>query len=391
MFINLATMFTPALTPAQAADFVLTTFRPSQLNDFLELFWRQGVADPALLLGVAAAVPDHQDQARPLASIIDPSVLSAINFNPPISWQHLVYAYMVEQTRIVDIFRRIVAEYATGERLPQVSQATQRWLRCTEELFFTAPQPFSVRSVTSSLRPDEGAVRRNAYYRMLGMDLTHGMDDGRPYPYVKPAAANRDFVTLFEALLTEVWKGHINRFNFFNENRSDATGTMTLVQRLMEMLQARRHQGMLSREEFNSVALTSWLRLTVSQNTQVVTDLSASAGGETDRLKKIGELVGLSAHARTSAYFQLAQPMSNILRGIENGAVLAAGATGLFNGLFTNDMLAVITNWSIATGRDLKDPAGRQPLPSVLVEAARSTGGNGRHVPVARIPAGMLR
>src|SRR3712207_7921894 len=34
-------------------------------------------------------------------------------------------------------------------------------------------------SVTSWLRPDLRATRRNTYYRLLGMDLTHGLDGNR--------------------------------------------------------------------------------------------------------------------------------------------------------------------------------------------------------------------
>ena len=117
-----------------------------------------------------------------------------------------MYAYMIENTRIFDIFRRVVSEYVHGERLPHATHETVRWLRTTEELFFSTPRSLTVRSVTSNLRPDDGSVRRNLYWRALGMDLNHGTEDGRPYPYAKAEASNRDFVTLWESLLTEVWK-----------------------------------------------------------------------------------------------------------------------------------------------------------------------------------------
>ena len=107
---------------------------------------------------------------------------------------------MLENTRIVDIFQRVVTSWLTGERLPPPTIDTQRWLQATEQLFFSRPWPYSVRAVTSDLRPDAGAVRRNAYFRLLGMDLTHGTEDGRAYSYVKPDVANRDFHALFEAL-----------------------------------------------------------------------------------------------------------------------------------------------------------------------------------------------
>jgi hypothetical protein len=398
MFVELATALTPVFggNATVAADAVLTGYRPSQLADFLELYWHQGITTPAMFLGAPndlIAVPDHQESART-------QLFDAVPPGPPPpapgvigpGWNHLAYAFCLDQTRMYDIFRRVVFEYAQGERLPHASQATQRWLRATEELFFSPPRLYSVRAVTSYLRPDESAVRRNAYYRLLGMDLTHGSEDGRPYPYVKSEIANNDFATLFEALLAEVWKGYSNRLNFVGENGTDDEAIATLVRRLQEMLQARRFAGTLSREEFDAVATMSWFHLTVLVDSQIIADLSAQAAGAADRLKKVGDRVGLSAHSRADAYFQLAYPLSNILRNIENGAVTAAGPVGLYNGIFTADMLTITTNWSIATGRELKDAGQRQPIGRVLLNAVRApANGAPVSVPSSRIPTALMR
>jgi hypothetical protein len=384
--------------PLGAANNLLLTYRPSQIADFLEEYWRQGVVAPFFQLGVAGGdLASHQNEARPNA-------IDGLN-GPPVpaaaaaaGWHHLVYAYLIENTRIVEIFRRVLDEYIQGERLPHATQATLRWARTTEELFFSTPRSLTVRAVTSNLRPDEGSVRRNLYWRALGMDLNHGLDDGRVYPYSKPEASNRDFVVLWETLLTEVWKGFTTVAPAFAAvNETDNAAIATLVRRLQETLLARRLNGLLSREEFDAVACMSWFRLAVSMNTQVVVNLSAQAAGEADRLKQIGSMVGLPAHSRTDAYFQLAQPMSIVLRAIENGAVAALGIGGLYNpfvvGNLAPQMLDIITNWSIATGRDMKDKVRRQTTLPVLTESARvpPVGGNGQHPPVSRIPATMLR
>ena len=42
---------------------------------------------------------------------------------------------------------------------------------------------------------------------MFGLELNHGTDDGKPYPYVKAEAANTEFVATFEEFLREVWVG----------------------------------------------------------------------------------------------------------------------------------------------------------------------------------------
>ena len=387
--------------PLGAANDLLCNYRPTQIADFLEDYWRQGVAGgPGFQLGVpVGALANHQELAR--GTVIDaigpngPPVPAAV---PVTGWHHLVYAYMIENTRIFDIFRRVVSEYVHGERLPHATHDTVRWLRTTEELFFSTPRSLTVRSVTSNLRPDDGGVRRNLYWRALGMDLNHGMEDGRPYPYTKADASNREFVTLWESLLTEVWKGFTAAApNFSGVNETDDAAITTLVRRLQEMLLARRLNGLLSREEFDAVACMSWLRLVISMDTNVVVNLSAQAAGEADRLKQIGAMVGLPAHSRTDAYLQLAQPMSVVLRAIENGAATAlAQVGGLYNILvvpnLSLEMRDIITNWSIATGRNMKDPMRRQTTLPVLIDSVRGqlVLANGQRQ-VARIPADIPR
>lgn len=89
-------------------------------------------------------------------------------------------------------------------------------------------------------------------------------------------------------------------------------------------------------------------------------------------------MVGIPAHPRADAYFRLAQPMSDVLIDIENGVIPGLGAGALYGllGAYTQRMLEIITNWSIATGRNIKDPTLRQPIANVLqgpVTTAAST------------------
>jgi hypothetical protein len=343
------------------------------VSEFLEAFWSANRnAQFQLGLGAQLNQAGHQDMAR--FEFIDPLAVAAPLPLPPahiaVQWRHLVYAALLEQTRMFDIFQRVLFEIIHGERLPGLSQATHRWAHVTEQVFFSHPWSYSVRAVTSTLRPDAGAVRRNAYWRMFAWDLHHGTADGRAYPYVKAEASNRTFSMLFEALLVEVWRGHINRLNFLNANDTDDNAIRTLVRRLQEMLTSRRLSGALSREEYEAVAFAAWLHLVVQYDSPIVVDLNAQSSGGDERLKRIGERVGIAAHARTDSYFQLAAPTSTILRHIENGAVQAAGPAGLYAGAYMNDMLTIITHWSIATGRNVKDPALRQALTGVLTAAA---------------------
>ena len=357
MFIETANaMGVGSVGNAGTANIILTAQRPLQILDYLEEYWQQA----------AAGIPGPADPAMARPNPLDLAVLTAPR--PIVPVHHIVYALCLENTRLADIMRRVVAEYRSGERLPPATAPTLRWLQVTEEVFFTSPVPFSVRSLASSLRPDPAAIRRNAYYRLLGMDLNHGTEDGRPYQYVKADVSNRDFSVVFESLLAETWKGYINRNNALTANTTDDNAINELVRRLREMLNARRQNGNLAREEFDAVATLSWFFLTIAYNTRVVEDLDATAFGVADRLRLIGERVGMAPHARADSYFQLATPMSDILRAIENNAIPTADV--LYRGVLQPFMLQIITHWSLATGRNLKDVTAAQNAGVVLQATA---------------------
>lgn len=275
-------------------------------------------------------------------------------------WDHLIYAYMIENTRIYEIFRRVIHEYRHGEKLGVPLASSQHWLRNTEELFFRDAAPFTVYSVTSYVRPDSGSSRRNAYYRMFGMDLNHGMDDGKPYPYVKPDTANREFVSTWENFLQEVWIGIVNSSNTIGVNPTDDAAIANLARRLHDMDNTRRTNGNLSREEFWFVSMMSWFHLSVEFNSPIVVSLRAEGSRDEERLKKIAERVKLPAHAKSYYFFRLCDPMSRILTQIETGIYndeMAVPALYSQGSPVEADMRRIITFWSFATGRNMKAKA----------------------------------
>jgi len=399
MFRQLADSLGPGgVANPVSAETVLTS-RPSELSEFLEACWL--LRDAAQFAGLPPApvpppglqIPANalddvalRTMARPVPLDAPPAVpippAPAAGAPPPGAvWPHLSYALMLEQTRMVVIFRRILEMYITGV-LPVVSWQTRNWLRATEELFFASPRLPSVYSLESHLRMDSGARRRNSYFRLLGIDLSHGTDDGRPYPYVKPEAANRDFAAVFEVLLGEVWRAYTNRNNGIGPDTTDDLSTADLLRRLNEMLTGRRLQGALAREEFEAVALMSWLDLTLNFNTAIIGDLAAQGSSAPERLMRIAQRASVAPHARTDSYFQMAIPLSTILRGIESGAITGIpGAQSLYLGLNQADMLTLITHWSIAAGRNIKDPAVRVSPGGAVLPAAPLPRGNGTGAP----------
>jgi hypothetical protein len=376
MFLELATSLVPFFgTPEEGAEAALTGFNSTQLADYLEQYW--GVATGAIpaggvtgVVGADLAAMGRFNRFEPPAPVVPPIPPNQTPFH------HLAYAFAIENTRAVEIIRRVLTEVVVGERLSLGSQATQRWAQLTEELFFTHPRTYSIRGITSDLRLNHGAVRRNAYHRLLGLDLSHGLDDGAPFPYPKAEVANRDFSQLFEALLREVWLGFKNRANLIGEDATDDAGIDELLRRLREMLLARRLGGALFREEFDAVAMLSWVHLTVLFNTQITADLRVNAAGAADRLRLLGQKVGIAPHSRADAFLQLAQPLSIVLRAIEAGPIAPAA---LYNGGFTADMLTIISQWSIATGQNLKDPTARvTATEAVTSRVAPRTNGHSR-------------
>jgi hypothetical protein len=286
-------------------------------------------------------------------------------------WDHLIYAYAIENTRAAQILARVVHAFRSGEGLGIPSVDTQRWLDVTEALLFNANNPFPAWLSTSSVRPDAEAVRRNAYFRLFGMDLAFGTDVNAAYLYDKAEASNRTFVQLFEELLFELWQAIENVRNLVAGNTTDDDRIYRLAEQLGFILNSRRLNQLLSREELAATTAMGWVELTLSSNTPVVNDLRAQAASPADRLKVIGGIVGLSPHSQANSFFQMAAELSLLLRALEAGWVTDSSRSWLLyqsvapstaslppgvNPLGT-EVRRVITEWAAASGRDLKSRA----------------------------------
>jgi hypothetical protein len=288
------------------------------------------------------------------------------------AWDHMIYAYAIENTRAAQILARVVRAFRSGEGLGVPSVATQRWLDATEALIFNAPNPFGAWLSTSNARPDPEAVRRNAYYRVFGMDLAHGTDGNAAYPYDKAEAANRTFVKVFEELLFELWRAIENVRNLVAGNTTDDDRIYRLSEQLGFMLRSRRQWAVLGREELAATTTMGWVELTLGSNTSVVRDLRAEATSPADRLRVVGERVRLLPHSRATSFFSMANELSLFLRALEAGWVTNSGQAWLFYQTAApsgspplppnqrplgSEVRRVITEWAAASGRDLKQRA----------------------------------
>lgn len=369
-----------ANTPGNNAQ-SLVGLHPEELIALLELAWNLRQHAP----NVSTGHPSRRSNTSGLAGQLPAPVLSPPDVsgqNPPpsqdfatvlrsnafphavgvqgIRWDHLIYAYMIENTRIYEIFHRVVYEFLHGEKLGVPSEETHLWLRNTEQLFFRETFHGSITSLDSHIRPDLRATRRNAYQRLFGMDLNHGGENNQPYSYIRSDAANNDFVATFEELLREVWIGYINRDTSSGAKPTDDSKIHELTRKLRDMLTTRRLKGNLSREEFFSVAMMSWFHLTVDSNTlPIIVDLRADGASPEQRLFKIAQLVGVPAHGLSRHYFTIAEEISAVLILIESDAFPNANSVRAYYdptapNTLSATMNTIITHWSEITGRDIK-------------------------------------
>jgi hypothetical protein len=279
-------------------------------------------------------------------------------------WKHLIYAYMIENTHIVEIMQRVLSLALTDETLGPLAPEAHQWLRVTEDLLFREGPTSLISSITSSIRPDIRATRRNAYQRMFGIDLNHGTQDSKTYPYVKASVSNGQFVRVLQDFLREIWRGYTNATNQLGPNTTDESALGDLVDQLQTMLTSRRltdggGHGNLAREELVSVAMMSWFELSIAQGSPIVSALKATADTREDQLRKIGERVGVPSHAKARSFFLLADNLPGLLTSIELGFYDPNNRANLqllykTPGPIRDSVLSIINQWTLTTAVDLK-------------------------------------
>jgi hypothetical protein len=387
MFLQLVTPTPPNPAAAQQNTDSLFVYHPLQISAIVETGWRNRynaanarfVPWPDFITGpLLKAAPFIQgwnfsptppkeiteaDSIMPSGETFQPPEvqpgisLSAGGNVQPLNWDHLIYAYLIENTRIYDVFSKVLETYIFSEQLETPSPASQQFWRNTEYLIYGDGMPTMLWSPVSRLRRDEVANRLTLYYWMFGLDISHAQEAAAKHPYEKPAAANRDFIPTFEAFAREVWRGIINAKNISGANDADAAVIATLARRLFDMMATRRLNGNLSREEFRAVAVMAWLHLAVMYDSPAVVDLKATASSPEQRLAKIAERVGMRVHPKAKSLFDLAQPFSSLMQQIETGRfndVTGAQILITLGNDIESNAETVIDQYSLATGRDVK-------------------------------------
>jgi hypothetical protein len=359
MFFNLSTIL--------GNDTLALTEHPERLSQYLDQAWASAAVAPnrPLLLGDGAL-----GAAGIIGLLARPAPPATFAVAPGLLWNHLLYAYLIENTGIFEVVREVVRRFSSGEFLDAAGADVQRWARTTEELFFRDPPHFFTASAWSDLRSDPRVSRRNAYWRMFGMDLGHPVRDvrGDPSPPVwkdgTAGAANTVFRERWSELLRQVWLGIENSRNTSGANATDAAYIGLICTSLADLLGMRRRDGLLAREEFAAVAAASWMHLLVRQNNNVITGLNCNASTPADRLGLLAGRVGMRPSPAARELFDMATPASTVLRTIETRALNApAAARALYDPTVPGSaplrsaINTIIDLWQSATGERVKDRA----------------------------------
>jgi hypothetical protein len=416
MIRHLAQQF-PSPAPGEPGPPRVFLVHPLQISRFLEAAWASTPPAPPIggsfggpPFGTTTIIADLELPAAlrdTLPAGIDPSAPDAFTppgVVPPLLWDHLMYAYLIESTGVYEILTETLRRLVVGETLGQLSPASVQWVRATEELFFRDPPLFSVTSTVSDLRPDRRVATRNAYWRMFGLDLPHPVP-----PMWAPAGVaqrgwkadvgngvNTGFREKWSELLRQLWLGIEHSRNQVGANATDKEYVALLCQAIDDMLGMRRLGGRLAREEFSIVTTMSWFHLTVEFDTPIVVDLHATATSPAERLAKIGQQVGMAPAVRARELFELAEPMSSLLWAIEMGffntgltaesLYMPPGGPGTPPSALNQEVNRIIDLWQSATGERVKDrPAGTVATGAAPAQPLRTPtpGPSGALVPAA--------
>jgi hypothetical protein len=326
--------------------------------------------------------------APPPPTIPATVVTSFTDINPPnnlIPPYHMVYAYLVENSRIAQIFERLLSLYLHDEKLNKATTPANRlafqWIINTENLFFKELPNASYRNILSQVRASPDATRRNAYFRLLGMDLAFGdLTSNAVVNFHKAEFNNQPFIVLFEKFLTEIWQAYTNARNQVGPNTTDLFSIVDTAQKIQEMLMSRRTTETtfnnyryfnLSKEEYSSVVMMSWLYEVVSYDSPLIQFLRCNGNTPGERLINIGKKVGVNAHGKSEGLLDIAPPMNTLLRRIELGdynpvneaqvrSIIESQIPGSVSPIqdrqALTDLLLIINNWEKATGHKIKNP-----------------------------------
>jgi hypothetical protein len=297
-------------------------------------------------------------------------------------WDHLIYAYTTESTQLLRIFQKLIENYARGDFEINLTTDALQWLHNSEVLWFANTPVLSSFNVNSNLRPDAGATRRNAYYRMFGFTLPGDTSaNGTPYPFYQSKSSHLNYRRTFERFAEEVWIGIENEVNFTGKRPIDDAAIAFSAFEMQKNFLSQRNNGDVSKLEHYFVSMLSWFHLTLEYNSPIIAAFGINEQSPAQRLFALANIVGVPANGLSENLFRLADNMSLLLTLIETGVFNdEANVKELYTGStpLVNMLKQIIFNYSQVTGRDLKVRAVKTADSMPLQKGSGILSGNGK-------------
>ena len=227
---------------------------------------------------------------------------------PLLRWDHLIYAYMIENTRVYEIFRRVVVRVRARREARHADRRRRR-----ADAGCARPRSCSIKDGAPFLdhvgreppAPRPRGNRRNAYQRMFDMELNHGT---RRRQALSVRQGRRRQQRLRRHLRGAPARG-LDRHDLRHRDQPAATRPIRRRSQTSRAScttccgRAARTATCRARSSRSSAAM-SWFHLTLRiRTTPIVRSLRADATGTEQRLFKIAERVGLPAHGLSKHFF----------------------------------------------------------------------------------------
>lgn len=336
------TLNSVSLTLDKSIESEFFTLRASEISETLERYWE--LFNNEINRSFASGLPPTDQR-----------------FYCP--FNHLGYSFLLENTKIFEIFHKIMELYINGETLTHPTIEAARWLQNTTKLMFNDEPIYSNFLVTNKISTSEDTSRRNSYKRLFGADLSHGNSQNQNYP--KSNINNDDFFRVYEEFLKLSWIGQAEYTNTSGTNYTESERIKTLADDLKSMLLSRRtvenslenYEFLdLSTIEFKSHLRSMWFYHAISYNSPIIKEMSCEGTSAFDRLQKMGSKVGINCHSKTSSFMELAPLFGFWCRSLELDMI----DDGYISSMLTpqtaphKHVTAMINLYEATTGKDIK-------------------------------------
>ncbi len=326
---------------------------------------------------IKAAVVEYWNRLATYDELVNIEDKGAINHDSKQNYKgffpnmHLMFAYMIENTKIFQVFEKVISKYQLGEDLTipyNNKDVTSRlWIENTNLLFF-ANSPYSVWDEFNNNESSFDSTRRNAYYRLFGMDLNHGIGENNTklISYQRANHFNSSFIEQLETFLKLCWQMMINYNNTSNVNTTDLIALQEQANSLRSLLLSRRTTENnfkdytllnLSKVEYHSVVMAEWFHHAISYNSPIIMEMGAEGVTPAERLNRLAQKVGMNSHSKSSNFLDLAPLLATLLRLLELNEIDNSYLNAIANPLTRPYALitSILYNYQQATGKDLKN------------------------------------